>query len=211
MSGLVDPTVASISMFIIGIVLLCVILVNAYKILKSEVRVNWTAAMNATNFDKWLPQQALRDEILYRGNPDYVDTNSGGMAIWERSSLEARGSPLHRVIIRDHFNPRNWPYVHDAFVHYYFVLSDERTERYLKYINNRIPTVNLEPTQKLLHVEGTFSAQNQIVLSTVIDLIDAEKPVTEADVEELRQILIKRIHSRRFDPHETYACESAIK
>lgn len=187
------------------------ILVNVYKALKSEVHVNWTAAINVTNFDKWLPKQAVADEIIYRGKPDYVDSNPGGMAIWEQSSLQERGSPLNRVIIKDQFNPRIWPFSHSAFVHYYILLSDERVERYTKQINNIIPSINLEPGQRLLHIEGTFSAQNQVTLCYVMELIDSGRVIGEGDLDEIKQILISRIRKNRFDPHTTYANESAIK
>lgn len=111
--------------------------------------VNWIHRDGPRN-----PVVGLRETVQILGPPSVIDPTPGGVAIWDKETLMARGSCYERVEIHDEMIPHDKPAPHVDFLYAWYKLD---VPHHLQAaVRNLSTSVTYDPLKRLIRARCHF-------------------------------------------------------
>lgn len=126
------------------------------------------------------PAERLKDLIKEFGEPDYIDKEKDGFAVWDKNTLEKKGHVWERVEIHDEQIPHGQPAGHVDFLYTWFKLDvpeDKITD-----VRALSDSITYDPLKKLIRARCHFMEANKatiylamLITKGVVSLEQAKK------------------------------------
>ena len=130
--------------------------------------IKWTSSGHGLS-----PKERYKDIVKEFGQPDVINPDKGGGAIWFTKSLQEKLFPYERIQILDEAIPHNKPSPHVDFLYTWFKLpilhkTKDEFERKLHDILNLSKSVSYDPLTQLIQVRCHFMGANRATLVLAI-------------------------------------------
>lgn len=161
-------------------------------------RVEWTAKSSPA-YGSYSPASRYPDVVAEFGEPDTIDRNPGGGALWFKKSMTSRGKPWEMVMMLDEAVPHDKPAPHADFLYSWLrinIPNDETLQEILKLSKS----ISYDPLKKLLQVRCHFMGAN--LATALLSIRMAQKKLTLKQIQD--QDLYAKYIFRTAKAHKTY-------
>lgn len=153
------------------------------------------------------PAERYPDLIKKFGEPDLIDKNPGGVAIWKRSTLRERGHCWERVEIHDEQIPHTKPAPHTDFLYTWYRLDvpDDKVTDVLSLSES----VTYDPLKRVVRARCHFTGANNATLVLAKKIATGEITLQQAKTSYGPYIMATAPTSATYDPkaEESYVKE----
>lgn len=137
--------------------------------------------MSTPKYGSYSPAARYSDVVTEFGEPDAIDRNPGGGAVWYKKSMARQGKPWEMVVMLDEAVPHEKPAPHADFL-YSWVRLDVPDDETLHDILKLSESVSYDPLKKLLQVRCHFMGAN--LATAVLAIRMAQKKLTLKQIQD---------------------------